>query len=153
MVKRNWIIFSLIIIILVLLLNNILDDKYTEGRIPVKDEDRYLLYVNTEVFTEAFNEDWLKVVDNSKSHIKLYTTDKVKFNELFMGKDSLFKQTISEFSGYDFEFGNNENAEMYVALPKYSKINEDGEYVVVPVWLITKLIDANFLDIKKNLNR
>lgn len=152
MVKRNWIIFSFIIMILVLLLKNILDDKYTEGRVPMKDEDRYLLYVNTEVFTEVFNEDWLKVVNNSKSHIKLCTTDKVKFNELFIGKDSLFKQTISEFNEYGFELGNNEKSEMYVALPKYSKIKENGEYVVVPVWLIVKLIDAHLLDIKKNLD-
>lgn len=127
--------------------------EYTEGRIPTMGEDRYLSYVNNKVFTEAFDADWLSVVDNSKSYIQLCAKDTVKFNDFFLGKDSLFKQTMNAFPDYGFMLGKDKDLGAYVALPRFYKMKEKGDYVVTPVWLIAKLLDEKFLDPKKNVDR
>ena len=147
------------IAIFAVLLLFIVKDKYTDGRIPAKDEDRYLLYINERVFTKAFDNDntWLNMVNSSKEYIQLCSADTAQFKTFFIGKESLIHQTKEQFPDYDFAWGIDEDLGMYFSLPRNSKLSNDStmknkrDYVVVPVWLVTKLIDENLLDMNAEI--
>lgn len=147
------------IAIFAVLLLFIVKDKYTDGRIPAKDEDRYLLYINERVFTKAFDNDstWLNVVNSSREYIQLCSSDTALFKAFFIGKDSLILQTERLFPDYKFKWGKDEDLGMYFSLPRNSKLpngsamRDGSDYVVAPVWLVTKLIDENLLDMNARI--
>lgn len=153
------IVYLFFVAVFGVLLLFIVKDKYTDGRIPAKDEDRYLLYINERVFTKAFDNDstWLKVVNSSKESIQLCSSDTAQFKAFFIGKESLIHQTKELFPDYGFVWGMDEDLGMYFSLPRNSKLSNDSmmrnkrDYVVVPVWLVTKLIDENLLDMNAKI--
>lgn len=150
--SRIWIIILLpfALITYIFVFNN----EYIDGKIPKKNTDEYLIYMNDKVFTSTINEyskekstAWFKVVDSSKKRLQLYALDSVKFVSKL---DKLAKQTVNEFDDYGFKWGKDDEGN-YFSLPRERGWEED--YVITPAWLVSLLIDEGIIDTKEKVSK
>lgn len=133
--------------------------SYTEGVIPTKDASKYFVYVKDGLF-EDWNNKWIDVSNDSKGVVWLYAKDTAKFKEKLLGKDNLAKVTIEKFEGQGYEWkDDDEELGMCFSLPRDFTASERGgdmragryDYVKVPVWLMSVLIDEGVIDLKKEM--
>ena len=161
--KRN-ILRALIIIVPTLLIsiplilcviNIVGNNRYNEGKLPVKEENKYFIQVKDNVFTEAIKEDnsILSVINSSKNKLQLCPANADNTDEymnIFFGSDSLAQKTIELFKDRGFEWVINDSIlGTYFSLPREMYMNDSYDYVTVPVWLVKELLDKNILDEKK----
>lgn len=132
---------------------------YKEGRLPVKDETRYFVYVKENVFKECVNKNkdsvsWINIdFGNKKTVVLKAGQDTAKFIKLLMGEDRLDKQTAEKFEGQGFESGvilEFNNKIPYFTLPIEETMGADN-FIKVPAWLMANLVDNKVLDTKTSL--
>ncbi len=148
---RNILLLCIPIIMFVSIAMFILHEKYTDGRLPIKDESKYLMYINENVFKEAYNDSnkLLRVVNSSKAYLQFCAIDTIKYQSLFFGKDSLVEKTNESFPEY-IKWGRDEDLGLYFSLSRDFVWKGETNFVIVPAWLMAILIDENVLDIEKS---
>ena len=134
---------------------------YKEGRLPVKDESRYFVYVKQKVFEKCVNrnkhvDSLLNIKDmfeNKKTVVLKAGQDTAKFIKLLMGEDRLDKQTAEKFEGQGFESGvilEFNNKIPYFTLPIEETMGADN-FIKVPAWLMANLVDNGVLNTSDSL--
>ena len=145
-------IFPLLLLLVLFFAYSCSQQDYTEGRIPTKNAGKYFIDVKVAVFRNCISSDttsWLRIEGKYRNSFVVYATDSAKFNNLFFGKDSLAMKT--SVLKPEFKCGSNEDLGRYLTLP-IEKQNDENDYVMVPTWLMSVLIDEKVLDMnKKNL--
>ena len=133
--------------------------SYSDGQVPVQDASKYFVYLKDGLFAN-WESEWIGVSNNSKRVVWLYAKDTAKFKERMMGKDTLALKTVAKFEGQGFEWDeDNEELGVCFSLPRDFSSSErendmiDGkyDYVKVPVWLMSVLIDEGVIDLKKEM--
>lgn len=135
-----------------LLLNVVGNSKYNEGKLPVKDENKYFIVLKDNVFTEAIKENQIiTVVNSSKNKLQLCPAkEEEKYMNLFLGNDSLALRTVEKFKDRGFEWVVKDSINgTYFSLPRTMNMEDKYDYVTVPVWLIKEMLDKDLLDRKK----
>ena len=127
-------------------------DKYSDGKIPTFDENKYIMIIKEDVFRQAFNENqWIDIVNKRSSNTMLQlciSLDSVSDNSIF---DNIIK-TAEDFTMFKWDtvMGNNSRL-LYFSLPMEPIEKEKFDYVNIPTWLMSTLIDENILDINTEL--
>lgn len=129
-------------------------DKSDEGKIPSVDEDKYVIALKEAVFTQAFNGDnsWVEVVNKRSSRTKLQLCIELD-SVYFTNPDILLGYVIKTSEEYtDFSWDTiteNETRLLYFSLPIETIVEIDKfDYVSIPTWLLSTLIDEEVMDIE-----
>lgn len=124
--------------------------EYTDGEKPTKDVTKYLMDVKMDVLTKCVDKNssqWIKVDCGNKNAVKLHVTDVDKFNKLLSEKENLMVETMKMFPEHGFKWDKNENT---IILPVERSWHR-SDYVKIPVWLMSVLLDENVFNLQKEL--
>lgn len=121
-------------------------DKYDDGMVPIVNADKLFIKLKHEVFTQAFNDNDVLEVDGtvSKDVFRFRAKDAGLFNDLMLGNDSLAKKTESMFNGFKYV---EDSTGTYFYMPLERSEKSGFDYVSVPTWLLSSLIDEEILSI------
>lgn len=126
-------------------------DKYTNGKIPTADEDKYVIMLKSKVFKQAFKDNsWIDVVNKRSSRKKIelcIKLDSVYFDDLMFDK---VQKTVADFPIFSWDtIVENQSDLLYFSLPiEKIKEKEEFDYVRIPTWLLTTLVEEEVLDME-----
>ena len=139
------VVFYLIIFLIVFFIVKSMD-KYTEGKTPTIDENKYVVKIKEDVFRTAFkNNSWIDIVDKRSSKKKLEF--RIAFDENMLKDVMATTETFTYFT-WDTIVEDGVKS-IYFSLPIETRERESFDYVTIPTWFLTELIDSEILDVEE----